>query len=165
MRHINTRLVLTVGFLVLAASTEGRQHHWTQSTNRAGEAEPARPITISPRAIFGASNGIYCPDMSENAVGMHDLGWLPAGINVQVTVAVSGPATSTFDPVAAVVVAGVGATAGGTVKTTTFYDNDSGGGKDPKITLVTPQKGTYFLLIGENSGSGGGCYRYQVSIS
>ena len=116
-------------------------------------------------AILGPANGIYCPDMTENAVGMHDLGWLPAGVNVTVNVARSGPADSTFDPVAAVVVASLGVTAGGTIKTSTFYDNDSGGEKDARITFVAPQRGTYFLLIGENSGSGGGCYRYQVSVS
>ena len=86
-------------------------------------------------------------------------------VNVTVNVSSSMPADSAFDPVAAVVVAGVGATAGSTVKTSTFYDNDSGGGKDPRITFVAPQRGTYFLLIGENSGSGGGCYRYQVTVS
>ena len=100
--------------------------------------------------------------MVDGAVGMHDLGWLPSGLNATVAVVSSGPAT--FDPVAAVVVASVGTLGGGNVKTTTFYDNDTGGDRDPTISFVTPQAGTYFLLVGENSGTGGGCYRYQVSI-
>ena len=160
MKYEHIRVVLTVGFLVLAASTEGGQHRWTRP---AGEAAPVQPITISQQAVIqGSSNGIYCPDMTEHAVGVHDLGWMPAGVDVTVTVVSSGP--STFDPVAAVMVASVGATAGGNVKVNTFYDNDSGGDKDPRVAFVAPQEGTYFLLVGENSGNGGGCYRYQVSI-
>ena len=69
-----------------------------------------------------------------------------------------------FDPVASVVVASLGVPGGGNVKTANFYDNDSGGNKDAKITLVTPQAGTYILLVTHNSGKTGGCYRYQASI-
>lgn len=167
MRHLHIRHILTLGFLMLAAGTEGGQNRWPpQPANTTGKIEPVRPTTISPRAaIVGPATGVHCPDMSENAVGWHDLGWLPAGVNVTVNVASTMPADATFDPVAAVVAASVGVTAGSTVKTNTFYDNDAGGGKDPRITFVTPQRGTYFLVVGENSGSGFGCYRYQVSVS
>ena len=61
-------------------------------------------------------------------------------------------------------VVSLGLPAGGTAKATTFYDNDSGGDKDPQITFTTPVDGTYFLLVGDNSGSGPGCYRYQMTV-
>lgn len=163
MNHTHTRLILALGILALAASTDARQHQPAQPTKAASRAELARPITSAPQAtINSSSNGVYCPDMTDKAVWMHDLGWLPAGRDVTVIVDSFGPAT--FDPVANVFVASLGTPGSGTAKTCTFYDNDSGGDKDPQIAFTTPQDGTYFLLVGENSGSGGGCYRYQVSI-
>ena len=54
--------------------------------------------------------------------------------------------------------------AGDTVRTVTFYDNDSGGEKDARIEFVTPQSGNYFLLVGDNPDSVTGCYRYEVAI-
>ena len=69
-----------------------------------------------------------------------------------------------FDPVAAVVVASLGLAGGNSIKTNTFFDNDSGGGKDARISFVTPQAGTYVLFVADNSVKFPGCYRYQASI-
>jgi len=101
--------------------------------------------------------------MTEGAVGVHDLGWVPAGVNVEVNVE-SYTINAAFDPVASVVVATLGVPGGNNIKTTTFYDNDSGGNKDAKVTFVAPQAGTYILLVTDNSGTSGGCYRYQAGI-
>ena len=159
-KHI--ALIMTLGAVVLAASTAAGQHLWKSPGKASGESEPIRPITFRPQSIGGGSNGIYCPDMSEDAVGVHDLGWLPAGRNVTVTVEAS--TTNGFDPVAAVIVAAIGEKAGNSVKTNTFYDNDSGGGKDARISFVTPQDGTYLLMVSDYPGKLPGCYRYQVDI-
>jgi hypothetical protein len=155
-------LVVTLACVVLAASTAVGQHLWKPRVKVPGELEAIRPITVRPQSISGGSNGLYCPDMSEDAVGVHDLGWLPSGRNV--TVIVESNTTSEFDPVAAVVVATVGQKAGNSVKTNTFYDNDSGGDKNAKVSFVTPQNGTYLLLVTDYPGTSPGCYRYQVDV-
>jgi hypothetical protein len=93
---------------------------------------------------------------------VHDLGWLPSGRNM--TVIVEATSDNGFDPAAAVVVASLGENAANGVKTTTFYDNDSGGDKNAKVSLVTPQNGTYMLLVTDFPGKLPGCYRYQVDI-
>lgn len=120
-----------------------------------------RPSLIQPRAVAGPAAGVYCPDMTEGAFGVHDLGWIPAGLNVEVNVE---SFSDGFDPVATVFVATMGTPGANTVKMTTFYDNDSGGGKDAKVTFVAPQAGTYVLLVADISGDKPGCYRYQAAV-
>jgi hypothetical protein len=105
---------------------------------------------------------VYCYDTTENGAGVHDLGWIPAGLSVDLDVESFSP--NAFDPVATVVLAVMGAAGGNNVKTTTFYDNDSGGGTSPHVSFVTPQAGTYVLLVSDQSGQQTGCYRYQVNV-
>ena len=57
-----------------------------------------------------------------------------------------------------------GSEEGLSVKTNTFYDNDSGGDKNAKVSFVTPQNGTYLLLVTDYPGTSPGCYRYQVDV-
>jgi hypothetical protein len=162
VKHGHTRLILAFGVLTLAAATASAQHQRSFSKKVLSAQEPARPISAPQATISGPANGLYCPDMDDKAVGLHDLGWMPAGRAVSVTVSAIAPAT--FDPVATVFVTTLGVPGGGTAQTTNFYDNDSGGGKDPQISFTSPTDGTYFLLVGENSGVGGGCYRFQVNV-
>ena len=61
-------------------------------------------------------------------------------------------------------ITGFGQPAGNTIKTTTFYDNDSGGDGDPRIEFVTPQAGTYLLMVNDLTDEALGCYRYQVAV-
>jgi len=58
----------------------------------------------------------------------------------------------------------LGQAAGNAVKTTTFYDDDSGGDRDPRIEFVAPQAGTYLLLVNDLTDASLGCYRYQVVV-
>ena len=153
------RIAAVLGFVLVTASSAGAQHRWPPRSTGPADASQVRPITAPTAVITGSSNGVFCPDMTEGAVGVHDLGWLPSGVEVTATVVSQGPAT--FDPMATVTVAGL---SGGSAAVKTFADNDSGGDRDPRIVFVTPQQGTFLLLVGDNSGSGAGCYRYQVSI-
>ena len=162
MTHTLARLTLTLGVLALASGAAAAQHQRTLSKKSSSQTALVRPITSPQATITGPSSGVYCPDMADKAVGLHDLGWLPAGRDV--TVVVDAIGSDAFDPVATVLVVSLGVPSGGTAKIGTFYDNDAGGEKDPQIAFTTPQDGTYFLLVGENSGSGGGCYRYQMSV-
>jgi hypothetical protein len=56
-----------------------------------------------PWEVLGPAAGLYCPDLSEGAVGVHDLGWIPAGLNVKINV--ESYSQNEFDQVAAVMVA------------------------------------------------------------
>ena len=158
-QHVGLGLVLTC--VVGGASTvAGQQHRWKSPAKASGTAEVILPV--NPRAIGAGANGIYCPDMTEGAVGVHDLGWVPANFSMAVTIESFSQAG--FHASAAVIVASVGEKAGNAVKVSTFYDTEAGGGKDPKISFKTPQDGTYVLIVTDYAGSAGGCYRYQVDI-
>jgi hypothetical protein len=164
MMTVKCATAMTIlGCLVLGANQVSAQHRWKGEQRASGRVEPISPAIARPRAaIGGGPNGIYCPDLSDDAIGVHDLGWVPAGMNVVVTV--ESYSSNAFDPVAAVVVAGLGERAGNTVKTTTFYDNDSGGDKDARVSFTTPQAGTYLLLVTDYTAKNPGCYRYQTEI-
>lgn len=160
-KHATAMVML--GCAVFTANEATGQHRWNSEEKASSRVEPIRPVTAGPRAsIGGGSNGIYCPDLADDAIGVHDLGWIPSGMNVVVTV--DANSNNSFDPVAAVVVAALGEKAGNTVKTTTFYDNDSGGDKDARVSFTTPQAGTYLLLVTDYTGKSPGCYRYQTDI-
>ena len=60
--------------------------------------------------------------------------------------------------------ASIGQAAGNTIKTTTFYDDDSGGEGDALVTFVAPQAGTYLLMVNDLTDATVGCYRYQIVI-
>jgi len=158
MKIANIGVVVMLACGLGAVTAVAAQHDWAPART----ADALRPSLIQPRAVLGPATGVYCPDMSEGAFGVHDLGWVPAGLNVEINV--ESYSRNEFDPVAGVVVATMGVPGANAIKTTTFYDNDSGGGKDVRITFVTPQAGTYVLFVTDNSGKTSGCYRYQASI-
>lgn len=139
----------------LPGSGKKQVWHSQRVTNR------AEPI-VRPRAsIGGGSNGVYCSEQWDNGIAVHDLGFVPAGRNVSVTVE---SYSEGFNPVAAVLVASIGQAAGNTIKTTTFYDDDSGGEGDALVSFVAPQAGTYLLMVNDLTDTTVGCYRYQVVI-
>ena len=162
------RMSVVVSLLVAACTiaVEGRQHIWGQVGKKRvvrpqGVVTRAEPIARPQAEIAGGANGVYCTEPWDNGISVHDLGFLPAGRNV--TVVVEG-VSNDFNPVAAVLVPSIGQMAGNAVKTTTFYDDDSGGDRDPRIELVTPNAGTYLLMVNDLTDATVGCYRYQVMV-
>lgn len=160
MRNVRIVAIVLMSCVVAATGVAAQHHYWKPSP--AGSTGSLQPSLVQPRAVLGPSNGVYCPDLSDGAFGVHDLGWIPSGMNVQIDV--ESYSDNAFDPVAAVLVATLGVPGGNNIKTTTFYDNDTGGGKDVRISFVTPQASTYVLLVADNSGQLPGCYRYQAYI-
>ena len=157
---------LAIGTAVFAAAgLEAAQRGWVLRVKpEASSASTTRATALvsRPQAIIGAdANGIYCAHQAENGVGIHDIGAIPAGMHVVVTVE---SYTEEFDPVAAVVSPALGARVANTVNLVSFYDNDSGGDRDAKIDFVTPRAGNYLLFVGDNTDAVAGCYRYQVII-
>ncbi len=157
------RIVAIAAVFALGVGLGAAQRGWTMMGKAPrGSATRGGALVARPQAaIVGSANGLYCTPATENGVGVHDLGGLSAGLRVTVTV---DSYNAEFDPVAAVVGATLGLGAGDTVKTVTFYDNDSGGEKDARVEFVTPQSGNYFLLVGDYPDAVTGCYRYEVAI-
>ena len=156
-------LTLVVGY---TATIEGGQRGWpTVGKKRTVSAPRAtsrvQAIVRPQEAISGGSNGAYCTSPWDNGIAVHDLGFIPAGFNVTVDVE---SFSDDFNPVAAIIVPMIGQPAANTIKTTTFYDDDSGGGSDPRIDFVAPQSGTYLLLVNDLTDSVPGCYRYKVVL-
>jgi len=149
--------------VMLGAGLQGAQRGWTMPGKSSGRPTMRSGALVArPQAsIGGGANGVYCTPITDNGVGIHHIGGIPAGLSVTVTVE---SYSDGFNPAAAVVVAMVGEKAGNTVKTTTFYDNDSGGENDSKLDFVTPQAGNYILLVGDYTDAFAGCYRYEVAL-
>jgi len=160
-RNLINALALIGAVVTLGAGLGAAQRGWTVP-GKSSATTGSRTLVARPQAqIIGSANGLYCTPNIENGVEMHDIGGLSAGLHVTVTVE---SFSDGFDPVAAVIGAMVGQKAGNTVKTATFYDNDSGGDKDAKIDFVTPHTGNYFLMVGDYADVTTGCYRYEVVI-
>ena len=153
-------VVLVLCVVTSVATAAAGQHFWRAP---AGTGGVLRPSVVRPRAVSGPAAGLYCNDTTDGAAGVHDLGWVPAGFTVDVDVE-SYTQGGDFDPVAAVVLTVMGAAGGNAAKVTTFYDNDSGGARSPHISFVTPQAGTYVLLVSDQTGKENGCYRYMANI-
>ena len=156
-------LVVIGAVVTLGAGLVAAQRGWTIPGKSSGRSTARSSAVVArPQAsIGGAANGVYCTPNTENGVGIHHIGGIPAGLNVTVTVE---SFSDGFNPAAAVVVALVGEKAANNVKVSTFYDNDSGGEGDSKVTFVAPQTGDYILLVGDYTDVSTGCYRYEVAI-
>ena len=157
--------IVAVALVMMTAGFETGQRGWVmpgKSGSHSSLVPRSRPTSASLRAQVGTNaNGIYCTPLTENGVGIHHLGSVPAGLHIIVTIE---SFSEDFDPVAAVIVSKVGEKAGNNVRVATFYDNDSGGEGDPRVDFVTPQEGDYLLLVGDYTDAAVGCYRYEVSI-
>jgi hypothetical protein len=157
------RVVAIAAVFAVGVGLGAAQRAWTMAGKSSGRSPSSGDALVArPQAsIVGPANGLYCTPATDNGVGVHDLGGIPAGLRVTVTV---DSYNTGFDPVAAVIGATMGLDAGDNVRTVTFYDNDSGGEKDSRIEFVTPQSGNYFLLVGDYPDAVTGCYRYEVAI-
>jgi hypothetical protein len=59
---------------VCVATAVASQHDWAPTLG----SDALRPSAVRPQAVLGPAAGLYCPDMSEGAFGVHDLGWISA---------------------------------------------------------------------------------------
>lgn len=159
-------IIMMTLIAVCAVCVEGALRTWPGTIKRQiGQpralSRRVEPVTSPRAAIGGPANGVYCAAPWDNGIAVHDLGFIPAGFNVSVTVE---SFSDNFNPVAAVLVPSIGQMAGNTIKTTTFYDDDSGGDGDPQVDFVAPQAGTYLLMVNDLTDTTPGCYRYQMLL-
>jgi hypothetical protein len=163
-RQATIGAMLGAGLLVLVAGPEAGSRGWVVPLKSSVSVRggPGAALSARPQAeIAGPANGIYCGSVVENGVGVHDLGGFPAGLHMIVTVE---SFSDGFNPAAAVLVATVGEKAANNVRVAYFYDNDSGGDNDAKVDFVTPQAGTYVLIVNDYADAMVGCYRYQLVV-
>jgi hypothetical protein len=157
--------IVAVAMFVACSTVEGGQQTWPgigkKQVRPQGATSRVGPVVGPRAAIGGGANGVYCTAPWDNGIALHDLGFIPAGRNVSVTVE---GVSDNFNPVAAVLVPSIGQVAGNAIKTTTFYDDDSGGDSDPRVDFVAPQAGTYLLMVNDLTDAAVGCYRYQVVV-
>lgn len=159
-------IAVLVAFAATVVGVEGAQRAWvvlgkTQALRSTRATQRVAPGANTRASIGGGANGLYCTSPWTNGIAVHDLGLVPAGFNVTVTVE---SFSDGFNPVAAVVVSTIGQPAGNAIKMTTFYDNDSGGEGDPRVEFVSPQDGTYLLMVNDLNDGDVGCYRYQMVV-
>lgn len=158
-------LVVTTMLVVYGVGADGAQRGWPVTAKKQAAQfaaiQRAEPITGPRAAIGGPANGLYCAAPWDNGIAVHDLGFIPAGFNVSVTVE---GFSDNLNPVAAVLVPSIGQPAGNTIKTTTFYNDDSGGDGDARVEFVAPQAGTYLLMVNDLTDATPGCYRYQMLL-
>jgi len=164
-RRLTGMALIVVGGLLFVAGIEAGSRAWVvplKSSATAARIPTVAALSVRSAAeIAGPANGLYCGSPVENGVAVHDLGGLPAGLQVTVTVQ---PFTDEFHPAAAVLVATLGEKAANNVQVTTFYDDDRGDSPDVRVEFVTPRTGTYLLLVNDFADMMVGCYRYQVAV-
>ena len=163
-RRLTVLNVTLFAATLVVVGVEAAQRPWFMPL-KAGASAAGRSgfmRAVRPQATIGSdANGIYCISPATNGVGIHDLGAIPTGFHVVLTV---HSYTDGFNPVAAVIVPTLGQKASNNVRIANFYDDDSGGSGDPKIDFVTPQEGNYILIVGDYTDTVVGCYRYQALI-
>lgn len=90
----------------------------------------------------------------------HALGFVTSGMRVRVTFQ-SG---ETIDPIASLLILQMGAGVTNDVRASYAYDDDSGGGRDPRVELNASYNGNVMLSVGSYDGTFG-CYAAKVEIS
>ena len=165
MKRRSIVLIVTLfaaGLVVVGIEAAQRPYFMPLKAGASTVARSSVMRAVRPQATIGSdANGICCISPATNGVGIHDLGAIPTGMDVVVTV---DSYTDGFNSVAGVIVPTLGQKASNNVRSANFYDDDSGGSGDPKIDFVTPQEGNYILLVGDYTDTVVGCYRYQLLI-
>lgn len=90
----------------------------------------------------------------------YPVGFVTTGMHVKVNVQ-SG---ETIDPIATVTILQMGANVPGDARASIAYDDDSGGGRDPRLDVTAPYNGNVVLSVGSYDGAFG-CYAIKVEIS
>jgi hypothetical protein len=149
------RIVTFALMSVLAAPSA-----WAQTTKPktdAGSAAIGR-AAIGKLAIDGSiATIIGCTGGQHQDT--HSIGFVPSGARVRVTFQ-SGDG---IDPMATLVLLQMGSGVPSNVRASYAFDDDSGGGRDPRVELTAPYNGHVMLHIGSYDGAFG-CYGAKVEI-
>ena len=89
----------------------------------------------------------------------HSLGFAARGTRVRVDIQ-SG---ETIDPIATVVILQMGPNAPGGMRASSAFDDDSGGGRDPRIELTLEYDANVVVSVGSFDGTAG-CYAMKAEL-
>ena len=89
----------------------------------------------------------------------HSLGFVTRGARIRVDI----QAGDGIDPIASVVIVQMGPNAPNGMRATYVYDDDSGGGRDPRLEVTADYDGNVTLSVGSYDGSAG-CYAIKTEL-
>jgi hypothetical protein len=150
------RLVSCALLLVLAAPPAFAQS--VKSKSQPASAAAARDAAGKLNLDNGVASVIACT--GGNYDSTHNLGFVAAGTRIKVTFQ-SG---ESIDPIATVAILQMGANVPGDARAAIAFDDDSGGGRDPRIEVTAGYNGNVVLSVGSYDGSFG-CFAAKVEIS
>ena len=122
------------------------------------EAAAARIAQIGKLSFSGSPTMIGCAGGQHYT--QHSLGFVPRGTRIRVDV-ISGEA---IDPIASIVIAQMGANAPNGMRASYAYDDDSGGGRDPRVEITAEFDGNVTVNMGSYDGTFG-CYALKVEMT
>jgi hypothetical protein len=120
-------------------------------------AAAARLAEIGKLNISGNPTHVAC--VGGNYYNQHALGFVQRGTRIRVDV-VSG---DSVDPVASIVLTQMGPNAANGIRVAYAYDDDSGGGRDPRLDSTAEFDGNVVVNIGSYDGAAG-CYALKVEL-
>ena len=126
----------------------------TPAASAAGARDAMGKLTIDggSMSIVGCAGGQFYT--------AHALGFITAGTRVRVNFQ-SG---ETIDPIATLLILQMGANVPNNVRASYVFDDDAGGGRDPRLEFTAEYNGNVVLSVGSYDGAFG-CYAAKVEIS
>jgi hypothetical protein len=146
------------GSLVLAVSLSGAVLTAQEAAKTPPAVAAARLQAISKQNFSGNPTVIAC--VGGQYYNQHSLGFITRGAHIRVDIQ-SGDG---IDPIASVVLLQMGPNAPNGMRATYAFDDDSGGGRDPRIDLVAEYDGNVIVSVGSYDGAAG-CYAMKAELA
>ena len=124
---------------------------------KSAAAAAANLELIGKESFSGNPTLIAC--VAGQYYNQHNLGFAVRGTRVRIDVQ-SG---ETIDPIATVVILQMGPNAPNGVRASSAYDDDSGGGRDPRLEVTMEYDGNILVSVGSFDGTPG-CYALKAEL-
>jgi hypothetical protein len=118
----------------------------------------AARLQVSGKQSF-SGNPTHVACVGGQYYNQHSLGFVTRGSRVKVDI-VAGDGV---DPIASVVIIQMGPNTPNGMRATYSYDDDSGGGRDPRIEVTAEYDGNVMLSVGSYDGAAG-CYAVKSEL-
>jgi hypothetical protein len=125
---------------------------------KSAAAAAANLAKVGKESFSGNPSLIAC--VAGQYYNQHSLGFVVRGTRIRVDIQ-SG---ETIDPIATVVLLQMGPNAPNGSRASSAFDDDSGGGNDPRIEITAEYDGNVMVSVGSYDGSAG-CYALKAEIS
>ena len=129
-----------------------------QAQKAAPAVAAAKLAAIGKQSFSGNPTFIAC--VSGQYYNQHSLGFVTRGTRIRIDVQ-SGDG---IDPIASVIVMQMGPNAPNNMRAQYTFDDDSGGGRDPRIETTAEYDGNAMLSVGSYDGAAG-CYAVKTEVA